>query len=150
MLFFLLLEHIPQIKDSQYIGRPFKVVITISASSTISPIDSNYSLIWDILVKDDCMVSEFWAFTLLRRFLKVIFLLIFLPSNRLDRASNISFGVLLEDTWEINLALMESTIILLALIISFLCLDLASPPYGSATSSFMNPSRPFSYRMSMI
>ena len=96
------------------------------------------------------MVSDFWTFTLLSWFLKVIFLLIFLPLNRLDNASKIPFGVLLEDTRGIKWSLMESVMILLALIISFLYLAFASSPSGSATSSFMKPSRSFSYRMSKI
>ena len=45
---------------------------------------------------------------------------------------------------------MELAMILFSLIISFVCLALASYPYGSTTSSFMNPSRSFSSRMSMI
>ena len=115
-------------------------------------VTNSFQLLLDLgySCKCDCMVSDFWTFTLLSWFLKAIFLLNVLPLNRLDRASNISFGVLLKDTWGIKWYLMELAIILLALIISFLCLAFASSPFGSTTSSFMKHSRSFSSRMNMI
>ena len=60
-------------------GRPFKVVITTSAFSTSSSIASSCSLIWETLVKYDCMVSAFWIFTFINWFLKVIFWFLFFP-----------------------------------------------------------------------
>ena len=92
-LVIFILAHIPLMKESHYLGKPFKVVITTSASSTISPKDSNYSLIWDTLEKYDGMVFVFCIFTPLSWFLKVIILLMFFPSNRLVSSSNISFEV---------------------------------------------------------
>ena len=50
----------------------------------------------------------------------------------------------------IKLSLMETALILLAMIIYFLCLDLASSSYGATNSSFTNLSRSFSCRMRMI
>ena len=45
-----LLAHIPHMNESHDHGRPFKVVITISALSTSSSTASSCSLIWDTLV----------------------------------------------------------------------------------------------------
>ena len=120
-----LLAHTPLLKESHSLGKPFKVVITIFSSSTMSLIDSNFYLIWYTLVKYDCMVSSFCIFTFLSWFLKIIFPLIFLPSNRLDSVANNFFGFFIEYTWGIKLSLMEYTMILLDLIISFLFFDLA-------------------------
>ena len=53
-----LLAHIPRMNESHDPGRPFKVVITTSAFSTSST-TSSCSLIWETLVKYDCMVSAF-------------------------------------------------------------------------------------------
>ena len=49
-----LLAHIPHMNESHDLGRPFKVAITTSYSTTTS-----CSLIWETLVKYDCMVSAF-------------------------------------------------------------------------------------------
>ena len=58
-----LLAHIPQMNESHDPGRPFKVVITISAFSTSSSTATSCSLIRYTLVKYDCMVSALWIFT---------------------------------------------------------------------------------------
>ena len=132
-----LLAHIPLMKESHSLGRPFKVVIITSASSTMSPIDSNCSLIRDTLEKYDCIFYVFCTFTPLILFLKVILLLMFLPSNILVSALNISFGIFFEDTWGIKWSLIELVMILLNFIISFLCLAFSSSPYSSLTSSLI-------------
>ena len=54
-----LLAHIPWMNESHDTGRPFKVDITTSAFSTSSSTVSSCSLIWETLVKYDCMVSAF-------------------------------------------------------------------------------------------
>ena len=130
------LAQIPWMKESHDLGRPFKVVITISAFSTSSSTASSCSLIWETLVKYYCMVSAFWIFTFFNWFLKVIFRFMFFPSNSLVRESNISLGVFREDTCGMRWPLIESTIILLALI-KFLCKALASSPSGTGTSPLM-------------
>ena len=56
-----LLAHIPWMNESHDPERPFKVVITISSSS--SSTTSICSLIWETLVKYDCMVFAFGIFT---------------------------------------------------------------------------------------
>ena len=136
-----LIAYIPLMKESHSLERPFRVVITTSSSSTISPMASNCSLIRDTLEKYDCMVSSFCIFTHLSCFLKVILLLMFLLSNRLVGALNISFRVFFKDTRGIKWSLIESFMILLDLVISFLCLDFSSSPFGSLTSSLLYPSR---------
>ena len=103
------------------IGRPFKVVITTSAFSTSSSTASSCFLIWDTLVKYDCMVSTLWIFTFFNYFLKVIFLFMFFPSNSLVKESNVSFGVFKEDTCGIRWSVIASTMIFLALTKFFLC-----------------------------
>ena len=70
----LLLAYI-HMKESHDPGRPFKVAITTSAFFTSSFTASSCSLIWETLVKYDCMVSAFWIFTFFNWFLKVIFCL---------------------------------------------------------------------------
>ena len=133
----LILRHIPLMKGSHSLGRPFKMVIATSASSTMSTIASNCSLIWDTLMKYYCIVSGFWIFTPLSWFLKVILMLMFFPSNSSDNASNISFRVVFENTWGTKWTLMESAMILLALTISFLCFAFASSPSAPWTYSLM-------------
>ena len=86
-------------KESHDLGRPFKVVITISPFSNSSSTTSSCSLIWETHVKYDYMVSSFWIFTFFNWFLKVIFWFIFFPSNSLVKESNISLGVFGEDTY---------------------------------------------------
>ena len=116
-----LLAHIPQMNESHDHGRrPFKVVITISAFSTSSTARS-CSLIWETLVKYNCMVYAFWIFTFFNWFLKVIFWFMFFPSNSLVKESNISLGVFREDTYGIIWFLIESAMICLALNKLFLC-----------------------------
>ena len=68
-----LLAHIPWMNESHDPGRPFKLVITISTFSTSSSTTSSYSLIWETLVKYNCIVFAFWVFTFFNWFLKVIF-----------------------------------------------------------------------------
>ena len=82
--------------------------------------------------------------------LRFTFLLMFLPSYILERASYISFGVFLDETWGIKWSLMESATILYALIISFLCFSLASTSSGLDTYSLTYLSRSFSCRMRPI
>ena len=60
---YFLLAHIPWMNESHDPGRSFKVVITTSAFSTSSSTASSCSLIWETLVKYDCMISAFWIFT---------------------------------------------------------------------------------------
>ena len=132
-----LLTQIPWMKESHDLGRPLKVFITISAFSTSSSTTSSCYLIWETLVKYDCMVFVFLIFTFFHWFLKVIFWFKFFPSNSLVRASNIALGVFREDTCGMRWSLIESAIILLAMIKFFLCKDLASSPYGTGTSSLM-------------
>ena len=72
------------------------------------------TLIWETLVKHDCMVSAFWIFTFFNCFLKVIFWFIFFPSNSSVKESNI-FNVFREDTCGIRWSVIESTMIFLAL-----------------------------------
>ena len=91
------LEEIPWMKESHDLGRPFKVVITISTFSTSSSTTSSCSLIWETLVKYDCMVYAFWIFTFSNWFLKVIFQFMFFPWNNFVRESNIDLGVFRED-----------------------------------------------------
>ena len=79
--------------------------------------------------------------------LKFIFWLMFLPSYILDRASNISLSVSLEDTWGIKWSLIESAMILLAIIMSFLYFYFASSSSGFGTTPLIKFSRSFSYRM---
>ena len=74
-----LLAHFPRMNESLDPGRPFKVVITIYVFSTSSSTASSCSLIWETLVKYDCMVSAFWIFTFFNWFLKVIFWFMFFP-----------------------------------------------------------------------
>ena len=50
---------------------------------------SSCSLIWETLVKYECMVSAFWIFTFFTCFLKVIFWFMFFPWNSLAKESNI-------------------------------------------------------------
>ena len=71
--------HIPWLKESHDPGRPFKVAITTSVFSTSSSTTTSCSLIWETLVKYDCMVSAFWIFTFFNCFLKVIFWFMFYP-----------------------------------------------------------------------
>ena len=52
------------------------------------------SLIWETLVKYDCMASTFWIFTFFNCFLKVIFWFMFFPSNSLVKESNHLFRCL--------------------------------------------------------
>ena len=68
-----LLAQIPWMNESHDLGRSFKVVITNFAFSTSSSTTSSCSLIWETLVKYDCMVSAFWIFTFFNYFLKAIF-----------------------------------------------------------------------------
>ena len=68
-----LLAHVPQMNESHDLGSPFKVAITTFAFFTSSFTASICSLIWETLVKYDCMVSTFWIFTFFNWFLKVIF-----------------------------------------------------------------------------
>ena len=82
--------------------------------------------------------------------LKFIFLLIFLPSYILDRESYIYLGFSLDDTWGIKWYFIESTLILIALLRSFLCISLVSSSSSSATWSLMYFSRSFSLRMRPI
>ena len=110
-----LLAHIPRMNESHDPRRPFKVVITISVFSTSSSTTSSCSLIWETLVKYDCMVSAFYIFTFFNWFLKVIFWFMFFPSNSLVKESNISFGVFKEDTCGIRWSVIESAMIFLAL-----------------------------------
>ena len=109
-----LLAHVLQMNESHDPGRPFKVVIKTSTFCTSSSIASGCSLIWDTLVKYDCMVSALWIFTFFNWFLKVIFWFIFFPSNSLVKESNI-FGVFRRETWGTSWSVTESTMILLAL-----------------------------------
>ena len=102
-----LFAHIPWINESHDIKRPFKVFITISPSSTFSLNSSSCSFIWVILVKWDCMVSEFYIFTFFNRFLNVIFLLRFFPSNGFVKELNTSLGVFKDDTWGMRWSLIE-------------------------------------------
>ena len=51
--------HIPRMNESHDTGRPFKVAITISILCTSSSTSSSWSLIWEKLVRFDCMVSAF-------------------------------------------------------------------------------------------
>ena len=74
-----LLAHIPRMNESHDLGRPFKVAITTSAFFTSSFIASSCSLIWETLVKYDCMVSALWIFTFFKCFLKVMFQFMFFP-----------------------------------------------------------------------
>ena len=110
-----LLAHIPRMNESHDPGRPFKVAITTSVFSTSYSTTTSYSLIWETLVKDDCMVSAFWNFTFFNCFLKVIFWFMFFHSNSLFKESNISFGFFREDTCGIMWSVIESTMIFLAL-----------------------------------
>ena len=80
------------------------------------------SLIWETLVKYDCMVFAFWIFTFFNWFLKVIFWFLFFPSNSLVKESNI-FDVFKEETCCTSLFVTESTMIFLALTKFFLCKD---------------------------
>ena len=82
---------------------------------------SSCSLIWDTLVKYDCMVSAFCIFTFFNWFLKVIFWLMFFHSNSLLKESNISFSVFRGDTYGTRWSMIESTMIFLALTMFFLC-----------------------------
>ena len=52
------LAQIPPMNESHDPGRPLKVAITTSSSTA-----TIFSLIWETLVKYDCMVSSFWIFT---------------------------------------------------------------------------------------
>ena len=106
--------HIPWMNESH-------VFTTTSAFSTSSSTNTSCSLIWETLVKYDCMVSRFWIFTFFNYFLKVIFRFMFFPSNSLFKESNISFGVFREDTCGINWSLIESAMIFLASTKFFLC-----------------------------
>ena len=54
-----LLAHIPWMNESHDPGRPFKVIITTSTFSTSSSTASSCSLIWETLVKYDCMLFAF-------------------------------------------------------------------------------------------
>ena len=54
-----LLAHIPRMNESHDLGSPFKVVITTYAFSTSSSTASSCSLIWETLVKYDCIFSTF-------------------------------------------------------------------------------------------
>ena len=74
---------IPWMNEFYDPGRPFKVAITTSAFFTFYFTASSCSLIWETLVKYDCMVSAFWIFTSFNWFLKVIFWCMFFPSNSL-------------------------------------------------------------------
>ena len=133
----LFLAQIPWMKESHVLGRPFKVVITIFAFSTSSSTASSCSLIWETLVKYDWMVSLLWIFTIFNWFLRVIFQLMFFPSNRLVRESNIALGVLREDTCGMRRSLIQSAIILFTITNFFLCKALASSPFGAGTSSLI-------------
>ena len=121
-----LLAHIPWMNESYVPERTFKVVITTSEFSTSSYTASSCSLIWETLVKYDCMVSAF--FTFFNSFLEVIFWFMFFPSNRLVKESNIFLGVFREDTCGIRWSFIESTMIFLASTKFFLCKALASSP----------------------
>ena len=94
-------------------------------------------MVWETLVKWDCMVSKNCIFTFLSWVLKVIFWVMFFPSNSFANASNISLGVFKDETWGIKWSLMDLAMILLALIILFLCLTLSSSPSGSTTYSLI-------------
>ena len=131
------LAQIPWMKESHDLGRPFNVVITISAFSTSSSITSSCSLIWETLVKYDWMVSSFWILTFFNWFLRVIFRLMFFPSNSLVRASNMALGVLREDTYGMRWSLIESTMILFSITNFFLCKAFSSSPSGTGTSSLI-------------
>ena len=67
-----LLVHIPCMNESHDLGKPFKVDITTFTFSTYSTPTSCY-LIWETLVKYDCIVSAFWIFTFFNYFLIFIF-----------------------------------------------------------------------------
>ena len=116
-----LLAHIPRMNESHDPRRPFKVVITTSAFSTASSTATSFSLIWETLVKYDCMVYAFWIFTFFNYFLKVIFWFMFFPSNSLVKESNISFNVFREDTCGTSWSMTKSTMIFLALTKFSLC-----------------------------
>ena len=90
----LFLAQIPWMKEPHVLGRPFKLVITISAFSTSSSTSSSCSLNWETLVKYDCKVSAFYIFTFFNWFLKVIFFLMFFPSKIFVKSSYTSFSVL--------------------------------------------------------
>ena len=128
-----LLPQIPWMKESHDLGRPFKVVITIFAFSTAS----SCSLIWETLVKYDCMVCAFYIFTFFNCFLKVTFWFMLFRTDSLVKESNISSGVFREDTFGIRWSLIEFAMILLALINFFLCKALPSSPSRTGTSPLM-------------
>ena len=145
-----LLAHIPRMNESHEPGRPIKVVITISALFTSSSTASSCSLIWETLVKYDCMVSALWILTFFNCFLKVIFWFMFFPSNILVKESNISLGVFRENTYGIRWYLIESAMILLSLTKFFLCKALASCPLGTGMPPLMQVSNSFPSRTSEI
>ena len=116
-----LLAQIPRMNESHDPRRPFEVAITTSAFFTYSSTASSCSLIWETLVKYDCIVSAFWIFTFFNYFLKVIFRFMLFSSNTLVKESNISFGVFREETCSIRWSLIESSMIFLALTKFFLC-----------------------------
>ena len=58
-----LLEHIPRMNESHDTRRTFKVVITNYSFSTSSSTALRCSLIWETLVKYNCMASTFCIFT---------------------------------------------------------------------------------------
>ena len=55
----LLLAYILHMNESHDPGRPFKVSITTSSFSTSSSITTSCSLIWETLLKYNCMISAF-------------------------------------------------------------------------------------------
>ena len=122
-------------------GRPFKVVITTSTSYSTA---SSCSLIWETLLKYECMVFALWIFTFFNWFLKFIFWFMFFPSNSLVKESNISLCVLREDTCVIRWSLIELGMIFLTLTKFFLCKALASSHSG--TFPLMQVSNSFSSR----
>ena len=74
----------------------------------------------------------------------------FFPHTFWKSSSYICLGVFLDETWGIKWSLIESTMILIALIRSCPCFSLASSSSSYAISSLMYFSRPFSFKMRLI
>ena len=127
-----LMAHIPWMNESHDLEMPFKVVITTFSFSTSSSTASSCSLIWETLVKYDCMVSHSSI-----GFLKSSFDLCSSLQIAWSRNQNISLGVFREETCGIRWSLIELAMIFLALTKFLLCKDLASSPSGNGTSLLM-------------
>jgi len=95
------------------------------------------------------MVYVFFIFTFLSCVLKAIFWLIYFASNRQDNASIIFFEVFNVETWGIKWFMMESAMILLDLMRSFLYFYFSSSPSVYSISFLTKLTRPFSSRMSI-